>query len=241
MGNIKGSFIKQQIQNLNQIKQQSQTQEVSKKVETTIGQTEFQARKAMFEKEAPKESNLSEETVKHLESRLEQVTSQDLSNKSSLLRPSSLTKQLEQETQEVESSADEADHTTNSRPQVSPPVTQVNQNQVEDLDELDENESENIADNANSTHKPLMPLHPHVNESEENEQEHDESNQVNLKPSIVPGSELDESEGQTSTVNRPTHANQLPVNQLETESKEVEDIADNANSTIPSRRMSDET
>ncbi|MBT9545716.1 MAG: hypothetical protein IV090_10045 [Candidatus Sericytochromatia bacterium] len=78
MGDINSSFVKQQIQNLNQVKPQ-QTQNTEKKpVESSIGQTEFQARKAMFEKQTSREPELGQEIRGQVESGLNEISGEKL-------------------------------------------------------------------------------------------------------------------------------------------------------------------
>ncbi|MEZ0373183.1 MAG: hypothetical protein ACAI44_29090 [Candidatus Sericytochromatia bacterium] len=105
MGNIatiKGSFVSQQIQNLNQLKtQQAPQTKQTRPSEPSIGQSGFQARRAMFEKSAPKDAKPGEGMRTKLESGLDTVTGKDLNSKLGSFRPKGL--QREQELSETES------------------------------------------------------------------------------------------------------------------------------------------
>jgi len=90
MGDIKGSFVKQQIQNLNQVSPQTKSPEIKKSVEPSIGQSEFESRRAKFEKAPPKQSELEEETLSQMESLINQISPGELIDNSHLFGKSGL-------------------------------------------------------------------------------------------------------------------------------------------------------
>ncbi|MEZ0368382.1 MAG: hypothetical protein ACAI44_04760 [Candidatus Sericytochromatia bacterium] len=145
MANITGSFVSQQIQNLNQLKtQQAPQTEQSRPSEPSIGKSVFQARQAMFEKNAPKDAKLGDDRLAKLESGLITFTSKDLNIKLGSFRPKGLQREQElsetesdeqgiqpsqprRQAQEVESESNQTEGEEESPPQVSQPAKRAHE------------------------------------------------------------------------------------------------------------------
>lgn len=207
MGNINGSFVKQQIQNLNQVQTQ-QNRGTTSQVQT-IGQSVFQARRQVFEQTGTKSKEITEDSIQNLESRLNQLTSKQLSNKFSSMPSVGLNRQLEEISEQESECQGEAEMATSQMPTVTPPSAPPPSLTVSQRrDQIEQGEAEM----ANSTRPSIVK--PQVQEDQEEheiedlqegfqqEQPRIEQSQANVPPVVarkVNAEETEENEGDVDT------------------------------------------
>lgn len=182
MGNITNSFVKQQIQSLNQLKTQSTATIEKTPLAPSIGQTEFQARKALFEKQTSREPQLGEETREQLGSGLNQISGEKLQKHFQLFEKTFkvIQPQEEEECQQEVSDTEESHAVT---------LKQAPQS-------LSQEEEEGEAEMAISVQPLQRPQHPHVEEIDHEEEQTDGQEEPKLE--------------QNEQSNRPSHANHPP-------------------------------
>jgi len=216
MGDINSSFVKQQIQNLNQVKPQ-QTQNTEKKpVESSIGQTEFQARKAKFEKQTSNKPQLEEDVRGQVESGLNEISGEKLqknfklfestfigdAEKASSAEPPSFPEHPKQvqmpQHPHVEEIDLEEEQNDGKETEESPSLTvkepsQPVSTEVGNAEMASSNEPPRLPQHPKQIE---MPPHPHVEETNSEEEQNDDDEEQKLE--------------QTEQPNRPVNANHPP-------------------------------
>ena len=221
MGDIQNSFVKQQIQNLNQVKpQQTQTTE-KKPLESSIGQTEFQARKAQFEKQTSNKPQLEEDVRGQVESGLNEISGEKLQKNFKLFESTFIGDA------ERASSAEPPTFPEHPKQVEMPPHPHVEEIDLEE-EQNDNNETEELpsltvketsqpvstevrdAEMASSNEPPRlpqhpkqieMPPHPQVEETNSEEEQNGSDEEQNLEQTEQP---------KTEQPNRPVNANHPP-------------------------------